>query len=238
MSGIRHIRGIRYPGNSAYGGASYPAVLEDGNTVKWFDFMENITMNESNLVSSWDNKSGVNGIIPGALLQAGADSIKPAWSANGVLFDGVSDYMKCNAFTLIQPEFIYMVVNQVSWSLNDRLFDGESFLSGGILQDSTTPNISINAGSNVASNSNLNVGSFGIVRALFNGASSKLIVNATTPTTGNAGSDNMGGFTIGARGGTGSYSNIQVKEVIIRKVADGATDEQSIYDYLAGKYSI
>ena len=49
----------------------------------------------------------------------------------------------------------------------------------------------------------------------------------------------MGGFTLGAIGGAATdFSNIEVKEVIIRNVADTTQDEGTIYNYLADKYSI
>ena len=98
-----------------------PAVLTDGSTVLWVDSKENITKNGSDLVSSWGDKSG-NG---NDLVQA-TETNKPTWNSNGVLFDGVDNFMKAVAFTLIQPEFIYIVFKQVTWTSNARVFDGNS----------------------------------------------------------------------------------------------------------------
>jgi len=49
----------------------------------------------------------------------------------------------------------------------------------------------------------------------------------------------MGGFVLGVTGdGSSGPSNIQVKEIIIRNVADNKTDELIIYNYLIGKYAL
>ena len=215
-------------------GLVVPPVLSDGNTVAWFDKTENITKDGSNFVSAWGDKSG-NG---NDLLQA-AGTNQPLWSADGVLFDGIDNFMKCAAFTLVQPTMIYLVVKQITWALNDRIFDGEAGNSGVLYQTATTPGLKAFAGTNSTQNDNLVVNTFGIIRILFNGASSKLIVNETTPVTGNFGASDMGGFILGsAASGASGWSNIQAAEPIIRKIADTAPNEQIIYDFLASKYSI
>lgn len=215
------------------GGASYPAVLDDGNTVAWFDSAENITKDGSNLVSAWGDKSGLSH----HLLQAGADAAKPLWSANGVLFDGTSDFMKCAAFTLVQPELIYMVFKQVTWTSADYIWDGNANLSGTLIQRTATPNFALYAGGYAADNANLALNTFGIIRALYSGAASKIIINETAPTTGTVtAGTSMGGFTLGSRSDGSSYSNIEVKEIIIRKIADTAPNEALIYEYLKKKF--
>ena len=207
-----------------------PAVLTDGSTVLWVDSKENITKNGSDLVSSWGDKSG-NG---NDLVQA-TETNKPTWNSNGVLFDGVDNFMKAVAFTLIQPEFIYIVFKQVTWTSNARVFDGNSGNSGTLVQNGTTPNLNAYAGAFSTASTDLTLDTYGIVRVLFNGASSTFQVNDNAQTTGNFGAANMGGFQLGF---SLAYSNIEVKEVIIRNVADSAQDEGTIYNYLADKYSI
>jgi len=216
------------------GGLPYPDVLLDGNTVGFYDYLLGVTMDGANLVSAWNSIIGAN-----HLLQTGADAIKPVWSADGVLFDGAvvnGDYMKCVAFTWNQPEFIYMVMRQVTWTITEYFFDGDTNNKGMARQDALTPGIKAYAGTMSIQNDNLAVNTWGIIRVLFNGASSKLIVNETAPTLWNCGVNNMGGFTLATRGDTASlYSNIQVKEIINRSSVDGETE---IYTYLAAKYSI
>ena len=214
-----------------------PALLSDGNTPKWFVHLVNITKDGSDFVSIWDNKSGINGIIPGALLQA-SGSAQPECKVDGVEFDGFEEFMKCVAFTLIQPTMIYIVFKQVTWTSSDSILDGNTASSGLLYQTGTSPEMIAGAGGFSPPQDNLPLDTFGIVRVLFNGVSSKIIVNETTPITGNFGANNMSGFTLGARGSDSHYSNILVPEVFIRKIVDTAPNEQIIYNYLADKYSI
>lgn len=210
----------------------YPPTLLDSDTLAWFDFQENITMGAGNEVSIWGDKSG----NANDLLQP-TPGVRPLWSLSGVLFNGLDDFMKCVAFTLTQPETIYIIFRQVTWSNNRVILDGNTELSGSINQTSTTPALRSNAGSFVASaNNSLAVGVWGIVRAVFNGASSSFQIDKTTQQTGDGGSNNMGGFTLGAHGGDTNWSNIEVKEVVVRDSADTAAEQLSVYNYLADKY--
>jgi len=212
-----------------------PAILKDGNTVKWFDYLENVTKDIGDLVSEWDNKTGINGIIPGSLLQADPDK-QPTWTLNdGVLFDGIDDFMKTDPFTFAQPEQIYIVFKQITHNDQDRIFDGNSNFTGLLRQLGASPGIMVYGGASSPNNLNLAVGSFGIVTVLFNGASSSLQVNNTPELTGDFGSLDMGGFLVG---GEFAFANIQVKEIILRKIADTSQNKQDIKDYLATKYSI
>ena len=214
---------------------SFPSVLDDGNTVAWYDYLKLVTKDGSDFVSVWGDQSGLSH----DLLQA-VGTNQPKWfSINGILFDGIDNFLKTAAFALIQPEMIYIVFKQLTWTNDDRIFDGNAVNSGLMRQTGASPGLGLFAGSVGPSNVNLILDTYGIARVLFNGVSSKFIINETTPIIGDAGSSDMGGFTLGARGdGTATYGNIQVKEVIIRKVADAAQDEADIYSYLSTKYGI
>ena len=157
-----------------------------------------------------------------------------------LLFDGSADYLKTNAFTLNQPETVLLAFKQVSWTAADSIADGNAAGTGLIYQTAAgaSPQIDINAGSAVATNSNLAVGSYGVLCAVFNGASSSLQINLTTPTTGNAGIGNMGAFTLGARPTPGNYANIQVLEAIILPTALSTTQIARAVQYLAGRHGI
>jgi len=206
-------------------------VLADGSTMLWVDSEENVTKNGANKVSVWGDKSGEGN----DLLQA-TGAAQPLWSTNGIRFDGVNDFLKAAAFTLVQPEMIYIVFKQVTWANVKRIFDGNTATSGMITQRTSSPIINAWAGGLSGDSSDLAINSYGIVRCLFNGANSKLIIDETTPITGNFGTNNMGGFSIGSDGGGSNNSNVEVKEIIVRKVADSATDEALIYQYLSDKY--
>ena len=213
--------------------ATYPAILDDTNTVLWVDYQTNITKDGSDLVSVWGDKSG-NG---NDLLQA-VGTNQPLQTADGILFDGVDNFMKAVAFTLVQPEFIYIVVKLVSYTQSREIFDGNSANSGFITEATILPEIKAYAGLFSPANNDLTVGSFHIARVLFNGGSSKLQVNEETATTWSSGVNNMNGFTLASNGGNIRFANIEVKEVIIRKIADTAPNEAEIYAYLSSKYGI
>ena len=215
----------------------YTIILADGNTVLWVDSEENVTKNGANHVSVWGDKSG-NG---NDLLQATGAS-QPLYSTNGILFDGVNDFLKAAAFTLVQPEMIYIVFKQVTWSFSTRVFDGDSTNAMVLSQYQTTPSLNMQVSGYSSSlsvkNTNLPVNTFGIARCLYDGVNSKFIIDDTTPVTGSVSTLSAGGFSLGARGSNALHSNIEVKEVIIRKVADSATNEDLIYQYLSNKYGI
>lgn len=210
-----------------------PNVLFDGNTIAWYDYTKKVTKDGSDFVSVWGDISGNSN----NLLQA-IGTNQPLWRQTGILFDGIDNFMKAT-FTFNQPEQIYIVLRQVSWTANRRLFDGGNDATGALQQHPSTPSLFVYAGSQSSANANLAVGSFGIVKILFNGASGKFQINKTTEITGNFGSLNMGGIVLGARGDTtGSYSNVEFKEAILRNVADSAENKSDIDNYLSRKYGI
>jgi len=210
-----------------------PAILYDGNTVAWYDYLKLVTKDVSDLVSVWGDQSGLSH----DLLQA-VGTNQPLWNTNGVLFDGVDNFMKTVAFTLNQPEEIWIVFKQVTWTSGEYMFDGDSQATGIFQQNTPSSDVRVYAGTASSNNVNMPINTFVIARILFNGVNSELQINETAITTGDFGALNMGGFTLGASGAGTTWSNIQAKEIIIRKVADTTVNEASIYSYLSTKYGI
>ena len=215
-------------------------LLRDGNTVGWYisDSTSTITKDGSNLVAQWRDylASGNNLATPTA------DAwFKPTWSATGITFDGVDNFVT-GAFTLAQPVFIYAVVKVFSGSTEwGSLFAGNVTTSTLVSAHGlgTTPKIFMVAGGAGLDNANLTTNAFFILRVLFSGTSSKSIINATSPATGSTvGTGGMGGFSIGAQLAYGTPSHIQVKEVIVRKVSEASTNDAAIYAYLKAKYGL
>ena len=195
----------------------------------WFRYGIGITKDGSDLVSQWDDQSG-----NGRHLKQSTDTNKPTWQSDGsILFDGVDNYLKCDAFTFEQPETIYILFKQVTWTSGDDIFDGNAASSGRLNQRTTTPNLAIMAGAFAANNTGLAVDTYGAVCAVFNGASSLLQVDNGTATTGDPGAADMGGFTLGVRGdNTNGFSSIQVKEVILFPDAHDAGTRARVIRYL------
>ena len=213
-----------------------PDILNDGNTVAWFDMNNNVTKDGSDRVSSWGDRSGLGH----NLLQSGLDGLKPIWSADGILFDGFNDYMKCTTFDLKQPTMIYAVIKQITWVAGDVIWDGNAAANRcGLTQVTSSPRIgSFSVWTQNVTNDNLAVDTWGIVRAIYNGASSSLQVNNAAAGTGTNNDNEPDGFTLGCTYIATAASNIQVKAIIIRKISDSAGDQTSIYNYLAAKFGL
>lgn len=211
--------------------ASYPAILNDGNTMAWYDFMKGVTKDESNYVSQWNDN-----LLSGRDLYQANEDKRPIWQSDGVLFDGSNDILRSSAWTHNQPSFIYTVINQVTAAASRILFDG---LANYNALQHFDGGLRLYAGAALGKIfPTLNT--YNIIRALFNGTSSKLILNNNTPVTGNAGTVNPSGFSLGGQhnDGINRWSNIKVKEIIIRKVADTSENETTIYEYLKNKHGL
>ncbi len=157
------------------------------------------------------------------------------------LFNGTSHYLKCNAFTLNQPTCVLMVVKQVSWTNGDILCDGDSANTMLVYQIGSSPQFnasSDNGTTRVGVNANLAVGSAGVLAVVFNGASSSSRVNNTTPVTGSVGSNNAGGFTLGARVTGTSPSNIQVYETVIFPIAPSTAQLDRLVAGLMARHGV
>lgn len=196
--------------------------------LSWYRFNNLLTV-VSGAASAWGDFSGNNR----PLLQATA-SLRPLVQTDGsLLFDGSNDVMSAS-FTEVQPTTMYLLCRQVTWTSGDYISDGPSGAnSGAIVQTTSSPQLNLNAGSSVAANTGLVVNTYGILTAVFNGASSSLRVNKLTPTTGNAGAGNMGGITIGADGAGNNAGNIQVKELLMFTSAHDLNTQGQVIAYLS-----
>ena len=195
----------------------------------WFRFKLGLT-EAGQGVSVWADQSGNDR----DLLQT-TDGARPAKQTDGsILFNGADEYLKCVAFTLDQPETVYILGKQVTWTDNDNWSDGEAANSGRVVQNTTTPRIGIFAGVAIVSNlTTLALDTYGALASVFNGASSVLQINGTSGTAGNAGAASLGGFTLAARGDADQFGNIQVKEVLIYAAAHDADQRARVISYLS-----
>lgn len=190
--------------------AAADSVISALTPAAWYRNATGVT-ESGGFASQWDDYSG-----NARHLVQGVGTNQPAYSAGVLTFDGADNYMVASSWSQAQPTTVALVGKQISWTPPNTFFDGSSGLSSGrLLQFTATPQIFLAAPSTTAGNSNLTVGSRGVIVAVFNNASSSIRVNNTTKTTGTAGTNNMGGFVLGASGGLGAFSNITAEEVII-----------------------
>lgn len=215
----------------------YPIILADGHTLAFYDYtdLSTIILDGSNRVTTWNDKLG-NGHN---LAQTTPDNC-PLYQATGVLFDGNNDSLIAS-FTWDSPSIVYAVLQQITWTTDEYFWNGATSPANlrRIVAQTTgglSPSITLYNGATI-NNTNLPIGSFGIIRAKFNGASSSLQVNATAAVAGNDGGLNAGnGISLGAH--TAHHPNFEIKELIIRDIIDAAGDETAIYNYLKTKYSL
>ena len=214
-------------------GESYPSVLDDGNTVGWYDYLLGITKS-SNRVSGWADQSGSGEDF------AQADGGKqPLLQSTGILFNGSDEVMATVGFTptLEQPLTVYMVAKQVSWTQNDYFYSGLG-VSFGLVQYSAANEILGYAGL-VGTDESWALDSFGVITNIYHGAFSSIQVNDGTIVTSNVGGNDPGGLVLGASNTQAAgFINCEIKALIVRKISDSEANRTEIREYLNSKYGL
>lgn len=160
-------------------------------------------------------------------------------SLPGILFDGTNDVLKASAFTLNQPETVFIVYQVTGFTQGDVVFDGNSADTMLYYQwNDPSNNTRMYAGNILTPLESTAAGNWLIFCGIFNNTSSQGRKNAGTAVTGTVGVSNAGGFTLGAEANIANWGNITVAEVIIYASALGTTDETSVRNYLNTRYAI
>jgi len=230
---IRSFRGLKYSPYSNVVTNDEPLILfNTSETIAWYDFTElsTLTIDGSNRISRWNDKLG-----SGHDLLA-TTTARPTLGLTGISFDGISNYMKTSAFTYNQPEMMYFVIKVFAGNSNRALGDGNTSASAliyqiGYILDTPTPYAGVELKAN-----EIMIGSYHILRVLFNGVISTIQHNLLAKKTGNTGAGNAGGITVGAWGSNDKFGTFEVKEIIYRNVADNNAAQTAIYNYLRIKY--
>lgn len=210
------------------GRASLASFVRGLGPAAWFRYGVGIT-SALGAVSQWADQSG----NARHLLQATATNQPTLEADNSITFDGVDNFMKCDPFTLAQPFTIYWLLKQITWTSSDCIFDGNTALTGAMLQSGTTPALRLFGSAGVGNNTNLALDTYGVVVGVGNGASSLTQINNTAPVTGDMGTGDPGGHTLGARGNASTFANIQAKEGILYAAAHDAATRSRVIRYLA-----
>ena len=158
-------------------------------------------------------------------------------SLSVVRFDGVNDYLAATAFTLNQPEHVFLVGNVIAWTSNDYIWDGNTLDLMG-LYSQVPDRLALYAGAGgpfiVPT-----PGTYLLISAVFDGASSDIRLNGGAAVTGNVGANNAGGLTVGANGGhAAGFGNIEVGEMLVYNVELTGADLTTIKNYLNEKWNI
>ncbi len=221
----------RYTGTRYLFGGSEGFLPSDlGGLVLWTQYDKGITVTGAG-VSQWDDQSG-----EGNHLLQGTDTNRPSKESDGsILFDGVDNFLKATAFTLVQPETVYILVKQVTHTNLDHIYDGNASSALQFRQAVTSGHLVAWAGAVSITDTNSTVGVYENYTTVFNNTNSLIQVNNETATVGTVGTNDAGGFTLAAAGGGGSgWGNIQVKEVAIFNTAHDANTRAKVINYLMG----
>lgn len=195
--------------------------------VAWFKKGLGIT-SAATFVSQWADQSG-----HAHHLKQLTGTNQPVLQADGsILFDGIDNYMVCDAFTLIQPFTVYLLFRQITWTATDIITDGTTG-NAQIYQQTSSPTVGMYAGLGSCA-VDLALGDYGIVSGVFNGASSLIQLNKGAPAIGDLSTNDPGGFAMGANPlGPIGYANCEYKEAIIFAGAHDADTRAIVIQYLA-----
>lgn len=209
-------------------GGAEPASIQTNLLADYDDAAEYVTLT-GNEVTQWSDKSG-----NGHHLTSEATAY-PTWSASGITFDGVNDYLRKLSVTNNQPITMYMVYDMITHTGGEDIVRINSTLATRLEQSNDGSGlVNIHAGVGL---DGYNAGEdLCVITVVFNGANSKIKVNNdTTPLTGDAGTRTMEEINIGA---ATAYGNFLTRRVIIKTGVDSAGDETEIITHLISKYSI
>jgi hypothetical protein len=196
----------------------------------WYRYGIGIT-DVAGAVSQWDDQSG----NARHLLQATAGAKPTKQSDGSILFDGTSDYLEA-AFSLAQPTTIYLLLKTISWTPGNRyICDGNTLQSRAVIHNGATTIQSFVNGGGGSCDVSFAASTYGVITAVFDGATSALQVDNNTEDTGALGTGSGTGFTLGREGGGGFsvFTNIQVKEILIYSAAHDTDQRDAVKAYLA-----
>lgn len=211
--------------------------VPSGSPAGWWAADQITGLSDGDPVGTWPDLSGNNN----HLVQAVGAS-KPTYKTgiqNGLpilRFDGLNDFIGPATFAMTQPETVFVVLKQTTWTLDDAPIDGSTMYMI-LAQRATTPRFSIYGAAWGCENSALAIGSFGILTALWNGASSYIRINGGNQVTGNAGAGfDGGGIMAGRRHDVGAfYFDGDIAEIVAYNSNETPTDNEA---GLNGKYAI
>lgn len=212
------------------------ANIRDGNTWHWNRASDTlaITKNAGNYVSAWRDSLG-----SAIVLTQATDAKKPFHTGDSFIFDGVDDVMRAS-YAATQPEMLYMVIRQITWTNGDCFIDGYNGSAASMSQSGISPQIIFGSNSLYCTNVvNFPLNTFKIIRVKFNSGLSSIQINADTPKTAAIGTLSSGGITLGRWGFNDNYfANFEIKELFKRKIIDSDEVSDNFYNYLKIEHSL
>jgi len=211
---------------------AYPNELYDNNTI-WYKADELNTLAKDTL-SQTNQVYDFLGV--GAKLNQNTINRSPIWIDRvGLKFEkALTKFLKTAAMTINQPATIHLLFRQDSWTVGLYVLAGNT--NDVILtQNGVTPLLYAAAGAYIHSPDTIAIGTFGICTICFNGANSYMQINGGTKYTGDAGIKTMGGLSLGGNANEGSWSDITVKDLILKRTLGTDDIDAKIFSMLNNK---
>lgn len=202
----------------------------DGNLLAWYDG----DLGLSNTL--WeDQSSGGNDLT---LLNT-PTIISPAINGHdAVRFDGVDQSgIQGGTLSNVQPTTIYSVIDTIVYT-GDYLYDSESGVERNALLQGDGIELDSFAGASITTNPNLAAGVYGIITNVFNGVNSEIRTNDSVAVTGNSGTQELIGITIGANNSRTQHGNVEIAYMIYRDGADSTATQNIIINYLLARFAL
>jgi hypothetical protein len=210
-----------YPSGASYPVASFPSgfsiLPNQYQGLQCWHNSESLTKDGADRISSVDDLSG--NARPFTQIAA---LNQPLWVANQlntkpcIRFNGTTEFLTTAVFSVNQPFTMYIVLKQISWTNGDRIISRPDGTQTIIYQNSTTPTIQQFAGGSGPTTTAGTIGNWIILAAVFNNASSSLLVNAGNESTGTSGTNSVSGLCMGANaGGINNFANIDIAEFVL-----------------------
>lgn len=201
----------------------------------WYRFGVGLTV-AGGLVSRWDDFSGNKR----PLLQATGANQPAADGKGGITCDGSATFMQA-AFTLANGCTIGYLLNQVAWTSGNVIADGGTSgagVNGALVQTSGSPQLNLNCGSAACPATGAVIGKWITVIAVCNTTSSFLFTEQVSATAGSAGSNALGGITLGASAdGSTKFGNCGFREVVVFNSVFDDTRIRTLRQYLQAQRS-
>jgi hypothetical protein len=214
-------------------------ISEIENLVLWLD-ASSLELNDNDLVSSWTDLSDNN-----YHATQSEDGNKPTYKTNilnekpTIRFNG-EQYLQTTEFnnSLEQPNTAFVVFSaepNTGYILFDGITDGNRFAFGS--SSSETNTISIFAGTSLVSGESLPQ-DWAIWTGIYNTTDSKIIKNGLLKNTGNIGSQNLTGLTIGSRFNLIRFLIGDISEILLYNSALSDSNRLLVENYLSQKYAL
>ena len=239
-------RKLLLPGVGLLAASDAWAPTDISNLVAWYDASDATTMftdagstqvsNDADTVAQFNDKSGNDYHLSGGGGTSPDYKVSIQNSLSVLRIDGSGDFMTRTTTPDLNQPYTYVMAIIPSLADNDVVIDSESAAGAGkVWRDGSNTTYSMNSGSDMTGPT---IGSTAeILVCIFNGASSSFYLDGGTADTGNPGTTEGTGLSLGAEGGSAAkFAYMDVCEIIITSDAMSVADINNAGEYLADKW--